>query len=104
MNSSQNLNDKELKTALAKSLGEAFWNDLEIHHQQGRLLLIDNSLDIFEVGIALAKDTREKVSLWLESATLRKPSEADINAFKMNEKQIFLCMIIQPYVLAQIEK
>ena len=104
MTAPQNLSDKELKTALARSLGEAVWNDLDIHHQQGRLLFLESSLDIFEVGIALARDTREIVTTWLESESLRKPNESDIKSFLNNQKQVFLCMIVQPYVLAQIEQ
>ena len=59
---------QDLKTELAEMVGPAEWRWLSPHADRDALLLVDQGLDLVEVGLAIAEDDLTRVSHWLSEA------------------------------------
>ena len=93
---------QEIQEKLKSESFDADWTMLEEHHQRGALVLVDASLDIFEVGAHLALDNVEVIKKYMEERKIEKVSDDMTLAWKKNEtKKQFLFTIVQPYVLIQ---
>lgn len=96
-----------MSDALVKKLSEEIeicsWNDLEDHYQRGAILVIDNSLDLIEVGVAMAEDEAGLMEKWLERGLIQKITSDQRDIWQKNPKEkISRFLIIQPYVLIQV--
>lgn len=74
--------------------------ELEPHVQRGAVLVIDDDLDIAEVGLLLANDDREAVEKLIEDRDLIRATGADVE-FWRRDKRFFKILILQPFVIAQ---
>lgn len=92
---------QDLKAELAEMVGPAEWPWLSPHADRGALLLVDGSLDLVEVGLAIAQDDVTRVSHWLSEALLSRPSELQIAAWTQATPRQFQSLIVQPFVLVQ---
>lgn len=93
----------ELIKKLSEEIETCSWNDLEDHYQRGAILLIDTSLDLVEVGVAMAKDQADVIEKWLERDMIQKISSDQRDIWQKNPKEkISRFLIIQPYVLIQV--
>ena len=85
---------------LAKYAGKASWDDLKAHLESGALIYVDESLDLTETAQAFADDDQARVSAWLKSGDLVKPS-APHGAYWESIQATFECRIVSPFVLSQ---
>lgn len=74
--------------------------DIEVHLKRGAVFLIDESLVLCEVGLAIAHDQRAQVEEWLNERLIVKASPLDLEQWR-KQKQFFKILIVQPFVLAQ---
>ncbi|EQC45476.1 DUF2288 domain-containing protein [Bacteriovorax sp. Seq25_V] len=94
---------KELIEKLTNDIDEAKWELIKDHHARGAAFLVDDSLDLVAVGVAMAKDQVEYIRGWLGEGKILQPTEELIEAW--NEADVFFrYLIIQPYVLIQIKR
>jgi hypothetical protein len=91
----------DLRAELAESLDEAEWNWLAPHAQRDSVILVDTTLDLLDVGVAIANDDVTSVQHWIDEAMIGKPSPAQLSEWNLNQTQRFTALIIQPYVLVQ---
>lgn len=85
---------------LAKFKGEVDWSYLKPHFERDCLFFVDASLEMTEVGEAMAKDDSEAVKGWMKSGDLVK-IEA-IHAFQWEDgKTEFEALVISPFVLCR---
>ena len=85
---------------LAKFKGEVDWSYLKPHFERDCLFFVDASLEMTEVGEAMAKDDSEAVKGWMKSGDLVK-IEA-IHAFQWEDgKTEFEAFVISPFVLCR---
>ncbi len=126
----ENPSNSTLRSHLEDLVDVAQWGWLSDLAKQGKVLLLAPSLEIVEVGLALAEDDISKVHHWLADGWLYRPSEAQILAWdlqmadnldqvnQVNQVKeelkdleslstnlitapIFRSLIIQPFVLAK---
>ena len=94
---------EELKKKLSSEIEVCSWSDLEDHYTRGAILIIDPSLELVNVGIAMANDNAELVGDWLSNQRIQKPTQEQKENWSKNPKsKIARFLIIQPYVLIQL--
>lgn len=85
---------------LAKFAGEVDWTYLKPHFERGSLFFVDSSLEMTQVGEAMAKDDSAAIEGWLKTGDLVK-IEA-IHAFQWEDgKTEFEAVVISPFVLCR---
>ncbi len=92
---------RDIKTALNESLEQAQWEWLEPHAKRDALIIVSPSLDLVDVGVAIAQDQTQIVQQWIESGQLQKPSANQLSFWKTQPNKSFNALIVQPYVLIQ---
>jgi len=94
---------KELIEKLTNDIDEAKWELIKDHHDRGSAFLVDDSLDLVAVGVAMAKDQVEYIRTWLSEEKILQPTEELITTWKEADVY-FRYLIVQPYVLIQIKR
>ena len=92
---------ENLKEKLNSEKETATWKILEEHHEREALLIVGESLDLINVGIAIANDDVNDVKDWLTSGDLKRADDEMIKVYGDDESLKFDFIIIQPYVLAK---
>ena len=92
---------RDIKTALAESLEPANWDFLQPHAKRDALIIVSPSLDIVEVGSAIAHDETASVQQWIQQELLKKPSANQLSLWNAQPTKAFNTLIVQPYVLVQ---
>jgi len=92
----------QLRDQLRKDVDVARWHWLESHAQRDAIVLVDPSLDLVDVGVAIATDNTQSVGRWIAEQLLLKPTQTQIIEWDARAAAIqFQALIIQPYVLIQ---
>jgi hypothetical protein len=91
---------EDLRDKLTKELQVVEWDALLPHFERDAIVTVDQSLNLIEVGIAMANDNSQIVGAWLKDKLLNRPDE-DQSAGWVKEKKHFQFIIVQPYVLVQ---
>ncbi len=89
----------DIKTQLAQELADAEWNSLIPHAKRDALIVVSESLDLVEVGIAIANDDVPLVQNLIKEQLIRKPSLSELSAWNDNPQKKFSTLIVQPFVL-----
>ncbi len=89
----------DIKTQLAQELADAEWNSLIPHAKRDALIVVSESLDLVEVGIAIANDDVPLVQNLINEQLIRKPSLSELSAWNDNPQKKFSTLIVQPFVL-----
>lgn len=92
---------QDLKAELAEMVGPAEWRWLSPHADRGAVLLVDEGLDLVEVGLAIARDDVTRVSHWISEALLTRPSPLQMETWAQATGKQFQTLIVQPFVLVQ---
>ncbi len=91
----------DLRTELTESLDEAEWDWLSPHARRDALLVVDHTLDLVDVGLAIASDNVSSVQGWIQQQLLYKPSPEQLSDWEGNPITRFNALIVQPFVLIQ---
>jgi hypothetical protein len=101
INFSNQIMTAELRTQLAESIDEAEFNWLKPHIQKDTVIIVNDGLDLVDVGVAIATDNTIAVQRWVGEQLITKPSAQDLSAWNNQPHQRFQAIIVQPYVLVQ---
>jgi hypothetical protein len=91
----------ELQAQLAESIDEAEFDWLKPHIQKDTVIVVNDDLDLVEVGVAIATDNTRAVQRWVGEQLITKPSSTDLSTWNARPHQRFQALIVQPYVLVQ---
>ncbi len=91
----------ELRAQLTESIDEAELSWLKPHIQKDTVIVVNDDLDLVEVGVAIATDNTIAVQRWVGEQLITKPSEDDLSIWNSQPHQKFQAIIVQPYVLVQ---
>lgn len=83
---------------------EAEWAWLKPHAMRDALILVDKSLDLLEVGKAIAEDQKERVQDWVSKGWVIKPTQQQIEDWDQIPGKRFLSLVVQPFVLIQEQR
>ena len=92
---------QELKDQLSKDVDVAHWKWLSDHAQRDAVVIVNPSLDLVDVGVAIATDNTQAVQHWIAEQLLIKPTEKEIIEWDAQAGKSFTSLIIQPFVLIQ---
>ena len=77
------------------------WSPLAPHAKRGGLILVDATLDLVDVAVAVAEDDTGSVQRWMQARQLARPTEEQKEKWKTEAEDRFTAIIVQPYVLAR---
>lgn len=89
----------DFKTQLTEELAPMDWETLIPHAKRDAIIVVDNALDLVEVGVAIAEDNAALVKNWLSELLLHKPSQEELNDWNTQPEKQFNTLIVQPFVL-----
>ena len=92
---------QDLKAELTEMVGPAEWRWLSPHADRGAVVLVDDRLDLADVGVAIATDDVATVNRWLAEALITKPSPDQLAIWGQAMGKRFQSLIVQPFVLVQ---
>ncbi|MEA5532693.1 DUF2288 domain-containing protein [Crocosphaera sp. XPORK-15E] len=92
---------EDLKTRLTQDLADVNWHDIKPHAQRDAVIVVNENLDLLEVGIAIAKDDKISVEHWITEQLINKPSNRQLSDWNINPNRLFKTLIVQPFVLVQ---
>lgn len=88
-----------MRDTLAASLGPIEFSDLRAHLTRGAVIVVDRSLDLLEVGEAIARDDKTRVAAWIEAGLIGKPSLETIERWSKITGPGWVSLVVQPFVL-----
>ncbi|MBR8831260.1 MAG: DUF2288 family protein [Chlorogloea purpurea SAG 13.99] len=92
----------QLENQLAAELAAVAWRDLVSHARRDALIVVSESLDLLEVGSAIAGDQVPLVQDWISSKLIFKPTTEDLGNWNLTPDKLFNTLIVQPFVLVQL--
>ncbi|WP_107666653.1 DUF2288 domain-containing protein [Cyanothece sp. BG0011] len=92
---------EDLKKRLQEDMANVNWNDIKPHAQRDAVIVVDENLNLLDVGVAIAQDDKMVVEHWITEELLTKPSNQQLSDWNINETQLFKTLIVQPFVLVQ---
>jgi hypothetical protein len=91
----------DLRARLAGELGPCEASDLVAHAKRSAVILVNPSLELLEVAVAIAKDEKDSVAVWMSQALLLRPTLDDIAAWEAAPATPFVSVIVRPFVLVR---
>ncbi|WP_256995666.1 DUF2288 domain-containing protein [Halomicronema hongdechloris] len=79
----------------------AEWTWLQPHANRDAVVVVDQALDLVDVGVAIATDNVTSVDHWIGEQLLRKPTLDQLIRWERTEGLRFQALIVPPYVLVQ---
>lgn len=92
---------QDIREQLAENLDIAEWNWLVPHVKRDAVVIIDQELDLLDVGVAIASDNTSSVQDWISRELIYKPSAEQLSIWNSNDQKKFNALIVQPFVLVQ---
>lgn len=94
----------KLKEEFKSQIDEADWSMLKDHHANGAVFIVDEQLNLVDVGVGIALDKAQIIKLWLDDGLLYRPGEELVSSLSKDEyKMCADFIIIQPYVLVRLK-
>jgi hypothetical protein len=90
-----------MRENLAASMGPIEFSDLRAHLTRDAVIVVAPSLDLLDVGEALARDDKAVVASWIEAGLLEKPSLETIERWSKASRSALTALVVQPFVLVQ---
>ncbi len=91
----------DIKSQLSEELAEVEWSDLVPHAQRDAVIVVSDTLNLLEVGEAIAGDNVPLVQGWIGGNLLQKPTTAQLSEWNARPTSAFNTLIVQPFVLIQ---
>ncbi|EAZ89833.1 DUF2288 domain-containing protein [Crocosphaera chwakensis] len=92
---------EDLKQRLKEDMANVNWNDIKPHAQRDAVIVVDENLNLLDVGLAIAQDDKMVVQRWITEELITKPSNQQLSDWNINQTQLFKTLIVQPFVLVQ---
>ena len=89
----------DVKTQLSEEIAEVYWEDLIPHVKQDRVIIVNQSLNLLDAGLALANNDTKLVNKWIENNIISKPTQQQLSNWNSMPKTKFETIIVQPFVL-----
>jgi hypothetical protein len=91
----------DLKSQLSEELAEIEWSDLIPHAQRDAVIVVSETLNLLEVGEAIAGDNVPLVQTWIGGSLIGKPTTSQLSEWNALPTRSFNTLIVQPFVLIQ---
>lgn len=91
----------DIQNQLTEEIAEIDWNALIPHAQRDGVIIVSPSLNLIDVGVAMANDSVALIQNWISQQLIRKPSADELSHWNEHPDKQFLSLIVQPFVLIQ---
>jgi len=91
----------EMVESFKRDLAGVSWRELKIHLQRDAIIIISAEIDLIEAAIAVAKDDKIQVEVWIDAGHLGKPTEKQLEIWEQEDDKPFQMLIVQPFILIQ---
>ncbi len=91
----------DVKSQLTEQLADSEWLDLIPHAQRDALIVVEQGLELVEVGTAIALDNVPLVQQWIAEILIHKPTPEELSNWNTQPQQKFATLIVQPFVLVK---
>lgn len=88
------------KAKIVSETAKITWKELERFYAQGVLILVDDSLDLVEVGFAISSDNSAQVSQWMSDGLLLRDFNDQAIAWEADNSELW-SVVIRPWILVQ---
>jgi hypothetical protein len=88
-----------IQDQLQDELADVTWADLQPHSRRDAVIVVNESLNLVEVGIAIANDETMRVQVWIDEQLIQKPTTEQLGLWNQDPTQKFSTLIVAPYVL-----
>jgi hypothetical protein len=88
-----------IQQQLTEELAPMDWETILPHAKRDAVIVVDPSLDLVTVGLAIATDQVNQVNHWISELLIHKPSPTELTDWNNQPAQKFQTLIVQPYVL-----
>ena len=96
------MNDNELDNILGQT-SKIAWRELARFFAGGKVLLVDNSLNLVEVAAAVSSDNAQAVSQWVAVNQLAAVSDEQALDWQQKDEHLW-AVVTAPWVLVQLIK
>ena len=90
----------DLLAELTEMMGPVQWEWLKPHVQRDAVVVVNEALNLAEVGVAIAGNNTQTVERWITEQLIAKPNAEQLAVWSSENKR-FISLIVQPYVLVQ---
>ena len=91
----------DLQEKLNQDVAEIEWKDLLPHAKRDAVIVVTETLNLSEVGVAIAQDHTALVQTWIENKSIAKPSSQQLTDWNNDLQKQFIALIIQPFVIVK---
>ncbi len=92
--------ETKLLQELHQQTAKIAWSELQRFFAQGRVLQLDQSLDLVEIAAAMASDSSKVLEPLVEQGLLLYPSNDQARQWFQQETELW-SVVVAPYVLVQ---
>ena len=92
---------EEIRKKLEEDMADVNWNDIKPHAQRDAVIVVNETLNLLDVGVAIAQDDKKAVEHWITEQLISKPSNQQLSDWNIDQTQLFKTLIVQPFVLVQ---
>ncbi|MDJ0843755.1 DUF2288 domain-containing protein [Crocosphaera sp.] len=92
---------EEIRKRLQEDMADVSWDDIKPHAQRDAVIVVNDELNLLDVGVAIAQDDKMMVERWITKQLINKPSNQQLSDWNINPTQSFKTLIVQPFVLVQ---
>ena len=96
------MNDNVLDNILGQT-SKIAWRELARFFAGGKVLLVDNSLNLVEVAAAVSSDNTQAVSQWVDANQLAAVSDEQALDWQQKDEHLW-AVVTAPWVLVQLIK
>jgi hypothetical protein len=79
------------------------WLDLQKFFAQGKILVVDRSLDLVEIGVLFADDLASQLEPHIQSELIVQPSNDLARSWYQGNIELWT-VVVAPYILVQLQK
>lgn len=90
-----------IREKIEKDLDYTLWSEVHGHFVKDKVFLLDESELLIDVALALAEDDSAKIKPLIDSGKIARPDGLQVQEWRV-KKQVFLCAIVEPFVLVQL--
>ena len=91
----------EIRKQLNEELANVEWSSLIPHAKRDAVIVVEEGLDLLDVGVAIAKDDFVTVESWISEQLIHKPDANELMAWNSEPSKQFVTLIVQPFVVVQ---
>lgn len=90
-----------MRESLAESMGPIQFSDLRAHLSRDAVIVVSPTLDLLDVGEAVAKDDKAKVEAWIQAGLIGKPTLEMLEHWATRSGDAWTALVVQPFVLVR---